>query len=47
MEKHAKNIKIPADLERISYKIATEERFSGFTADQWKTFIMVYATPIM
>ena len=47
MEKRAKKIKIPADLGRIPYKIATGEGFSGFTADQWKTFIMFYATPIM
>jgi hypothetical protein len=47
MEKRAKNIKVPADLGRIPYKIATGEGFSGFTADQWKTFIMVYATPLM
>ena len=47
MEKWAKNIKIPADLGRIPYKIATGEGFSGFTADQWKMFIMVYTTPIM
>ena len=47
MEKRAKNIKIPADLGRIPYKIATGEGFSSFTADQWKTFILVYAIPIM
>lgn len=47
MEKRAKYIKIPADLGRIPYKIATGEGFSGFTADQWKMFIMIYATPIM
>jgi hypothetical protein len=47
MEKRTKNIKTPADLGRIPYKIATGEGFSGFTADQWKMFIMIYATPIM
>ena len=47
MEKRSKNIKIPADLGRIPNKITTGEGFSGFTADQWKTFILVYATPIM
>ena len=47
MEKQAKNIKIPADLRRIPYKIATEEGFSGYTADQWRTFMMVYAIPII
>jgi hypothetical protein len=34
MEKRAKNIKFPADLGRIPYKIATGKGFSGFTADQ-------------
>lgn len=47
MEKRAKKIKIPADLGRLPYKIATGKGFSGFTADQWKMFIMVYAIPIM
>ena len=47
MERRAKGIKIPADLGRIPYKIATGEGFSGFTADQWKTFVLVYAIPIM
>ena len=47
MEKRAKQIKVPADVERIPYKIATGEGFLGYTADQWKTFIMIYATPIM
>jgi len=47
MEKRSKNIKIPADLGRIPNKMATGEGFSGFTADQWKTFILVYTTPIM
>ena len=42
-----KQIKVSADVERIPYKIATGEGFSGYTADQWKTFIMIYATPIM
>ena len=47
MENRAKAIKIPADLGRIPSKIATGEGFSGFTADQWKTFILVYATPLI
>src|SRR5436190_978073 len=34
-------------VKRIPYKIATGERFLGYTADQWKTFIMIYAIPIM
>ena len=47
MEKRAKCIKVPADLGRIPYKIATGEGFSSFTADQWKSFILIYATPLM
>ena len=47
MEKRAKQIKVPTDVGRIPYKIATGEGFLGYTADQWKTFIMIYATPIM
>ena len=44
MEKRAKGIKVPADLGRIPNKIATGEGFSGFTADQWKSFILIYTT---
>jgi len=47
MEKRAKAIKLPADLGRVPSKISTGEGFSGFTADQWKTFVLVYAIPIM
>jgi len=47
MEERAKSIKLPVDLERILYKITTGEEFSGFTANQWKSFIMIYAIPLM
>jgi tnp2 family transposase len=47
MESRAKKIKLPADMGRIPYKIATGEGFSGFTADQWKSFILIYAIPLM
>jgi hypothetical protein len=47
MERRAKQIKVPADLGRIPYKIATGEGFSGYTTDQWKSFIMLYAIPLM
>ncbi len=47
MEKRAKGIKIPADLRWISYKISTNEGFSDFTTDQWKTFILMYTISIM
>ena len=47
MEKREENIQLPADLGWIPNKIATGEGFSGFTADQWKTFILIYAIPLM
>ena len=47
MEKWAKNIQLPIDLGQIPNKIATGEGFSRFTADQWKTFILIYAIPLM
>ena len=34
MEKRAKQIKIPVDVGRIPYKIATEEKFLSYTTDQ-------------
>jgi hypothetical protein len=37
---------LPSDLGRLPSKIAMGEGFSGFTADQWRTFILVYATTI-
>ncbi|GES75086.1 hypothetical protein RCL2_000254300 [Rhizophagus clarus] len=47
MKKQAEAIKPPADMGQIPNKISAEKGFSGFTADQWKTFILVYSTPIM
>ena len=44
--KKGKCNKSSADIGRIPYKIATGEGFSRFTADQWKTFILIYATSI-
>ena len=37
-------IKVPSDIDRIPSKI--EKGFSAFTANQWKTFILVYTTSI-
>ena len=42
----ANKIKVPSDIGRIPNKIATGDGFSGFTADQWKTFILIYTTTI-
>ena len=38
MESRAKKIKIPANMGHIPTNISTGDGFSGFTADQWKTF---------
>ena len=46
MQKRADMIKITSDLERRSVRIAMGDRFSNFTADMWKTFIMIFAIPI-
>ena len=32
--KRAKKLQLPSDIGRIPYKIATEEEFSGYTANQ-------------
>src|SRR5437764_4350017 len=46
MQKRADMIKITSDLGRRPVRIATGEGFSNFTADMWKTFIIIFATPI-
>ena len=38
---------LPTDFGRILTKIAMGEGFSGFTTDQWKNFIMIFAIPTM
>jgi hypothetical protein len=46
MQERANKIKVPTDIGRIPNKITMGEGFSGFTADQWKTFMLVYATTV-
>ncbi|GBC21267.1 hypothetical protein GLOIN_2v1775288 [Rhizophagus irregularis DAOM 181602=DAOM 197198] len=42
------NIVLPSDIGRIPPKIAIgNDGFSNLTADQWKTFIMIYSTSIL
>ncbi|CAB5091380.1 unnamed protein product [Rhizophagus irregularis] len=42
------NIDLPSDISRIPPKIAIgNDGFSNLTADQWKTFIMIYSTSIL
>ena len=47
-QKRMDYIELPSDIGRIPPKIAIgNEGFSNLTADQWKTFIMIYSTPIL
>ena len=41
------NIKLPPDIGRISSKITIRKGFSKLTANQWKTFIMLYAITVL
>lgn len=42
------HIDLPSDIGRIPPKIAIgNDGFSNLTADQWKTFIMIYSTTIL
>src|SRR5579859_778058 len=47
MQKQADKIKFPSDLGCRPVRIATGEGFSNYTADMWKTFILIFATPIL
>ncbi|CAB4431577.1 unnamed protein product [Rhizophagus irregularis] len=47
MQERANKIQLPADIGRIPSRIATGDGFFGFTADQWKNFILIYATSII
>lgn len=48
IQKRMDEIDLPPDIPRIPNKVALGEHgFSNLTADQWKTFIMIYATPCM
>src|SRR5260363_306405 len=39
-------MQVPSDIRRLPNKIAMGDSFSGFIADQWKNFVLVYATTI-
>ena len=42
------NVELPSDIGRIPPKIAIgNDGFSKLTADQWKTFIMIYSTNVL
>jgi hypothetical protein len=46
-QKRMDYVELPSDIGRIPPKIAIGEGFSKLTADQWKTFIMIYSTNIL
>ena len=46
MQKRANAIRITSDLGRRPARIATGEGFSNYTADMWRTFILIFAIPI-
>src|SRR5207244_12547670 len=47
MENRAKQIKLPADMGRIPYKISNGDRFSGVTDNPCKSFILIYAISLI
>jgi len=47
-QKRMDNVDLPSDIGRIPPKIAIgNDGFSNLTADQWKTFIMIYSTNVL
>jgi len=47
-QERMKHVDLPSDIGRIPAKIAIgNDGFSNLTADQWKTFIMVYSTTVL
>ena len=40
-------IRVPSDIGRIPGKLDCGEGFSNFTADQWRNFIIIYATVVL
>jgi hypothetical protein len=46
MDALLKDFHIPPDIGRLPQRIGTRDGFSSFTADQWKTFFLVYAIPL-
>ena len=43
MQKRADAIRITSDLRRHPARIATGEGFFNYTADMWRTFILIFA----
>jgi Transposase family tnp2 len=46
MQEQANKIEIASNLGRRPTRINTGDGFSNYTADMWKTFILIYAIPI-
>lgn len=46
MQHMMQRFQIPTDIGRIPGKINSGEGFSSFTADQWRNFIVIYATVV-
>ena len=47
-QERMKHVDLPSDIGRIPAKIAIgNDGFSNLTADQWKTFIMIYSTTVL
>src|SRR5437016_5970008 len=40
-------IRVPSDIGRIPRKLDCGEGFLNFTADQWRNFIIIYATVVL
>ncbi|CAG8779794.1 13329_t:CDS:2, partial [Ambispora leptoticha] len=38
---------VPSDIGQIPRKVDCGEGFANFTADEWKIFILIYATPCL
>ena len=48
VQERMKHVDLPSDIGRIPAKIAIgNDGFSNLTADQWKTFIMIYSTTVL
>ena len=47
MQERADIIKITSDLKYCPIRITTGDSFSNFIADMWKTFILIFAIPII
>jgi len=47
IQKMADQIFVSSDIGRIPKKIDSGDGFADLTADEWKSFILIYSTPCM